>query len=283
MTDILRRSTRIRTLPPKDFAEMEDEGGLSDSNQPENVSMTKSRETKRKRQAFDGSESEDDSVANGVEFRTSKSSAKKPANRTRKSGGQPKRSAKLSLLPTMPLDVLYVDHQIFGYLPPKSLLALIRVNRAFRETLLAPNTLSIWIATRKSCKAPDPLPGKTEVEWAQILFGNHYCQVCGARGAHRIVFLLQKRICYACVRSTGASEEQFKRMYPGVNSIVLDLVFPVAGDQNKRTVYYSRSEIEQVIKELNACGGSIPAEKQYIDQRRKYLKEIKEVASSSSL
>ncbi|KAL0574481.1 hypothetical protein V5O48_007477 [Marasmius crinis-equi] len=83
-----------------------------------------------------------------------------------------KRRCKPSL-PTMPLDILYT---IFGYLPPKSLLALAKVNHSFRETLLSPETTFIWTQTRRLCKAPDPFPGMPEIAWIRLLFGRSRCQ-----------------------------------------------------------------------------------------------------------
>ncbi|KAK7038803.1 hypothetical protein VNI00_010433 [Paramarasmius palmivorus] len=163
--------------------------------------------------------------------------------------------------------------QIFAYLPPKSLLALIRVNKAFRSALLAPDTRSIWKSTRESCNAPEPPLDMSEVDWARLLFGNHYCQICGAKGVHTIRFVLRRRICNSCIRRTGVTKAGFQRLYPGEDPSVLDLVVAEkAGQRVPDSQYYNRAEIDSVLEELRIRSGTI-AREQYIFGRKIHIEK----------
>ncbi|KAK7024440.1 hypothetical protein VNI00_016291 [Paramarasmius palmivorus] len=260
-----RRSTRLKGTKIENFVEDDDVEDGSNEDTKTTAAVSTQRARKRKRLGKE-EDLEDDIYAN----HNSK-------NLKRKSEpSQRKKAAKLSLLPTMPLDVLYV---IFGYLPPKSLLALIRVNKAFRTTLLASNAVTIWASTRKSCKAPEPSPGLTEVEWSQVLFGNHYCQLCGTKNVNHVDFWLRKRICCACIKRTGVSKGKFRHAYPGEDISVLELVLPVSGGrQNRHTMYYSLAELDKVLGELRACKGAA-AKEQYKAERMEYLERVKNHAT----
>ena len=98
---------------------------------------------------------------------------------------------QLGALLTLPMDILFevstsqkvlsrrvlTDCQVWRFLPPATLLALLEVNSLFRRTLTAGEAKSIWTSVRKSCEAPDPLPGFNEIEWVRFLFGTKICHV----------------------------------------------------------------------------------------------------------
>ncbi|KAG7098014.1 hypothetical protein E1B28_005322 [Marasmius oreades] len=173
----------------------------------------------------------------------------------------------------MPMDVLYT---IFSYLPPKSLLALAKVNRIFHKGLTSPGIMFIWARIRKACKAPDPFPGAlSELDWVRLLFGSNHCKECGNKGVQNINFILHKRICFACVKRAGVSKGRFNHSYPGVDKGVLDLILPTdGGHKTGHTQYYNRDEINRVLSSLNACQNPEELE-QYKEERRKYLERLK--------
>ncbi|KAK7026427.1 hypothetical protein VNI00_015662 [Paramarasmius palmivorus] len=96
---------------------------------------------------------------------------KKPKGKGAKSAG------KLSMLPNMPVDILFT---IFRHLSLGDLVSLARVNHLFRDSLTSPGFQSLWITQRKMIKLPEPAPGMTELQWAALLFGlgNSKCQRC---------------------------------------------------------------------------------------------------------
>ncbi|KAK7021381.1 hypothetical protein VNI00_017369 [Paramarasmius palmivorus] len=103
---------------------------------------------------------------------------------------------KLHKLVIMPLDILYM---IYDGLNPRTFVALLYINRAFRDMISSSRGISIWIAKRKECLIPEPLPGLSELEWAILLLGQPICQVCASksRTAQRN-WTLQQWICEAC-------------------------------------------------------------------------------------
>ncbi|KAK1235513.1 hypothetical protein PQX77_001260 [Marasmius sp. AFHP31] len=247
-----RQSSRLKLQPVKALNEN------SDSEDEEKAKLTRKSQPKRLR------EEESFRVGNDIG-----SSAKR-----RRIKSAYRASGKLSLLPTMPLDVLYTVGDLHNYLPPKSLLSLTRVNHSFRTTLLSPTTTFIWTRTRKSCKAPDPWEGVGEVEWVRLLFGSTNCQSCGNKGVQRIEFLLMQRICFACVKANGISKRRFKQTYPDGDKIALDLVNPTDGGQRTgHTRYYSRKEIDRVLENVRNC--KTPDELDvYVKERNAYLERL---------
>ncbi|KAK7015847.1 hypothetical protein VNI00_019040 [Paramarasmius palmivorus] len=103
---------------------------------------------------------------------------------------------KLHKLVIMPLDILYM---IYDVLNPRTFVALLYINRAFRDMISSSRGISIWIAKRKECLIPEPLPGLSELEWAILLLGQPICQVCASKSltAQRNWTLQQWR-CEAC-------------------------------------------------------------------------------------
>ncbi|KAK1219729.1 hypothetical protein PQX77_017535 [Marasmius sp. AFHP31] len=170
----------------------------------------------------------------------------------------------------MPLDVLYT---IFSFLPPKSLFSLTRLNRLFRSTLLAPETVSVWTRVRKSCEAPDPWEEMDEVLWVRLLFGNTKCSFCGAKSVRKIEFMLMARVCSACVKANGVSKAQLKRDYPDEHKVVLDLVQPARGIGSQRARSYNRKEIDRVLEQVRKCVDEVELET-YVKERKAYLKRL---------
>ncbi|KAK7030394.1 hypothetical protein VNI00_014138 [Paramarasmius palmivorus] len=148
----------------------------------------------------------------------------KRAKTASKGKGKGKDVGTLSLLPKMPMDILFL---IFSFLPPKSLLALTRV--------------------------------------------------CGAGGVTRVDFILQRRICYGCVRHNGVSIGKFNSEFRGKDPSVLKYVVPTPGYSGRDPrMYYNRIEIERVIQEFSWRKGAYL--EAYIEWRTAYNKRLQDHA-----
>uniref|UniRef100_A0A0W0FVW2 F-box domain-containing protein n=1 Tax=Moniliophthora roreri TaxID=221103 RepID=A0A0W0FVW2_MONRR len=260
-----RRSSRIKALPPQNLADE----AVEDEDEAISTSMTK----RQKR---------------GRDVTNEDSDWKRPRKKkTQMRGG----AGKLSLLPNMPLDILF---EICSYLPPKSLMALIDVNKAFRETLARP----VWTTLRKEFEAPDPPSGTdtSEIDWMRLLFGDTMCyvghvqrlasvqsyksliQVCDAKRV-TLNWVLRKRICNKCISTQGVSARGFVKAY-GVGldktsrDLVLSLIWPAYGIG---THYYPFEEIDQVLEGLRISRGkgSEEADK-YVAERKAHLVKLRE-------
>ncbi|ESK90512.1 hypothetical protein Moror_13599 [Moniliophthora roreri MCA 2997] len=244
-----RRSSRIKALPPQNLADE----AVEDEDEAISTSMTKRQKRGR-------------DVTNEDSDYTGKRPRKK---KTQMRGG----AGKLSLLPNMPLDILF---EICSYLPPKSLMALIDVNKAFRETLARP----VWTTLRKEFEAPDPPSGTdtSEIDWMRLLFGDTMCYVCDAKRV-TLNWVLRKRICNKCISTQGVSARGFVKAY-GVGldktsrDLVLSLIWPAYGIG---THYYPFEEIDQVLEGLRISRGkgSEEADK-YVAERKAHLVKLRE-------
>ncbi|KAF9075574.1 hypothetical protein BDP27DRAFT_1181258, partial [Rhodocollybia butyracea] len=82
-----------------------------------------------------------------------------------------KRSAKagrsLSIFNKLPMDVAL---EIFSFLPPKTLLLMVRTNRHFRALLLNPSAVFVWRTSRVIHGVLEPIVGMSEPAWAHLLF-----------------------------------------------------------------------------------------------------------------
>lgn len=142
-----------------------------------------------------------------------------------------RRGKDLSLLVTMPLDILFEVRearvvpqtgmlisycpQILSQLSPKDLLSVTQTNKLFYKTLLSPNAKSVWIAARAPLGVPEPPDDFTEARWAGLLFKsncqvsmscsfnlciltNHdYRQSCSSKNV-KIDWMLRRRACVSC-------------------------------------------------------------------------------------
>ncbi|KAF8953642.1 hypothetical protein BDZ97DRAFT_2082542 [Flammula alnicola] len=145
------------------------------------------------------------------------SSPQKPATQAKTSSHKKK---SLSLLPTMPLDVLF---EIFGMLSPKDILSVSRTNKLFRETLMSRGATTVWKAARERLGAPDCPSDLNEVRWAILLFGNT-CQNCGAKGIPKADFYLRRRVCTSCKKKNLVVRSKFKTRFPDLDISMLDLI-----------------------------------------------------------
>ncbi|KAL1662611.1 hypothetical protein GGF50DRAFT_58593 [Schizophyllum commune] len=224
---------------------------------------------------------------------------RRPAKRARKSAprkavsakvtkanGRPRtrgKAGKLSQLVDMPLDILF---ETFTLLDPQDLVSLSRTSKLLRQTLLSPQTITVWKNARKRTGAPEPAPGYDEPRWANLVFGAKRCQNCDAPHVNSVDYQLLMRVCTACKKLN-----KFKRQYPDHDSSVLDLmrythVGGWAHGHETATRFYWRGDFDDVFKIVakytkDIFLGKKNAKKAYEDYRKRRLAHICSIMKAS--
>ncbi|KAF6740993.1 hypothetical protein DFP72DRAFT_947828, partial [Ephemerocybe angulata] len=186
---------------------------------------------------------------------------------------KPKRRRKfLSLLPTMPLDILY---EILSRLAPKDLLNLSRTNKLFRSTMFGNRMLNVWRAARDAFDAPEPPDGWSEQKWAGLLF-EKTCQSCGQRGVVNVDWLLLRRACRTCKKEHLFYGPKLKSRFPGYDPEMLEYVPHTHRSAwtkgwwrtRANSRFYWDEDIEEVA-EVYECG----CDEDWIEQRKELIAE----------
>ncbi|KAJ7150392.1 hypothetical protein C8R46DRAFT_1124874 [Mycena filopes] len=111
-----------------------------------------------------------------------------------------KTKAKLSLLPSLPLDILF---EVFGHLPPLDLLHLARTTQALRNILMHKSSISIWKSSLRQIPGlPERPQEMSEPAWANLIYSQH-CHHCLSRRAQKVDWRLRTRICGECVKTAN--------------------------------------------------------------------------------
>ncbi|KZV73683.1 hypothetical protein PENSPDRAFT_269142 [Peniophora sp. CONT] len=117
-------------------------------------------------------------------------------------GSRPrKRNGKLSVLPTLSLDVLY---EIFGHLDPADLVSLARTTKSFRKVLLERHSTFLWreALDRTVEEGFPPRPeDMSEPAWAGFFFGGSNCSICSAKTNLDVCWEIRKRFCKTCAET----------------------------------------------------------------------------------
>ncbi|RXW18806.1 hypothetical protein EST38_g7059 [Candolleomyces aberdarensis] len=215
--------------------------------------------------------------------------AKAGKARTGDAAKSARRRKDLSLLPTMPLDILY---EIFGQLSPKDLISLSRTNKMFRKTLLASNATTVWKAAREECNAPEPPRDYNEPRWAALLFLTS-CWSCGAKGVPKVDWYLRRRVCVRCKQNHLVYSGKFKSRFPDYESEVLSYVtFTHTGGwshgHRSNSKFYWDDDIHPIVEQWRklqhaAHLGQLGARdlfKNWKDQRTEHLEYVAKMAQT---
>ncbi|KAG2342472.1 hypothetical protein BDR05DRAFT_964078 [Suillus weaverae] len=181
-----------------------------------------------------------------------------------------------SLIVTVPIDVLL---EIFGLLEPVDLLQLFRVNKAFRKVLSSNNAVSVWKAARVNRGGvPDCIPGMSEVEWANLLFGGSQCQECGKKGIWRIDFGIRRRLCPSCFNENLVCDSAFPYEFSGYDPIIMDLIpsSNIGGDYHDHITsckFFWSDDVLKMAEELKVYlkPGAEQALEDFKQSRKKYV------------
>ncbi|KAK0184629.1 hypothetical protein F5146DRAFT_938432 [Armillaria mellea] len=89
-----------------------------------------------------------------------------------------KQRAKLSMLPTLPLDILF---EIFGHLHPLDLLHLTRTTKDFRRVQFVQSptrsSMTVWKSSLANIPGLPPCPeDMSHLAWTSLVF-DHFCHV----------------------------------------------------------------------------------------------------------
>ncbi|KAH8091719.1 hypothetical protein BXZ70DRAFT_952980 [Cristinia sonorae] len=188
-----------------------------------------------------------------------KSTSGRKGTQTSRSEGQNTASVarkgkkSLSLLPTMPLDILF---EIFSLLMPKDILSLSRTSKNFRQTLLARNATTVWKTARQRFLAPPCPSWMSEPAWTALLFEN-VCQSCGAKNVHNVDFLILRRACAGCKKSFLVVRSRLPKLFDGISHTMLAMVpfTDVGGWTHGRgtsSQYFWRSDVEAMVQQYAA-------------------------------
>ncbi|KAK0455645.1 uncharacterized protein EV420DRAFT_1552462 [Desarmillaria tabescens] len=192
----------------------------------------------------------------------------------RKSTGKKRRD--LSLLPTMPLDILFT---ICTMLSPRDLINLSRTDATFCRTLTANNVSFVWKAVREAESGIVSPRGIPEYRWVDLLFGKSYCDLCYANHAS-VDWTLRRRVCTRCLKANLIAALRVKRRFPGVNADALSLI-PLTntgrGGMCAYNGYYWISDITDIqakIKELEVGPGSSERLANFRKERKKLVEDM---------
>ncbi|KDQ61922.1 hypothetical protein JAAARDRAFT_31411 [Jaapia argillacea MUCL 33604] len=133
------------------------------------------------------------------------------------------KDGKLSILPSMPLDILF---EIFTHLSPKDLLTLSRTSHILRSTLLSKNATTVWKRSLANMPGSPPACPKdiSEARWAELLYGATNCHICGAVNIFNIDFGLRHRLCLSCKKTNLVYSARFSKKFPEFDTTILDLI-----------------------------------------------------------
>ncbi|KDR69740.1 hypothetical protein GALMADRAFT_145151 [Galerina marginata CBS 339.88] len=202
----------------------------------------------------------------------STSFASKKNNQLQKPKSRQKKS--LSLLLTMPLDVLY---ETFGQLNPKDILSLARTSKTIRERLMSRSALTVWKAAREHLDVPEPPSDMSEPAWAALLFGN-VCHNCGAKNVQNVDFLLRKRLCLKCRKSGIVVESRLKTNFPALDRSILDLIphTDIGGWANSRSNsrFFWKEDVERMIQTVATQEQTADKMEEFKEERKKLVKSV---------
>lgn len=186
----------------------------------------------------------------------------------------------LSLIVTVPIDILL---EIFGFLEPVDLSHLFRTHKVFCTVLSSNHAVSVWKAARVNRGGvPDCMPGMSEVEWADLLFGGTDCHEYGRERVWDIDFGIRRRVCQPCLNESLVCKSAFPFEFSEYDPIILDLIpFSSIGVEDHDHDYIADSackffwsdDIVKMAKELEVYlkPGAEQALEDFKQSRKKYV------------
>ncbi|RDX45051.1 hypothetical protein OH76DRAFT_1026402 [Lentinus brumalis] len=136
---------------------------------------------------------------------------KQPSSATRDRAGMGLKSESLSMLPDMPMDILY------EHLQPLDLLHLARTTKALRKLLMTRSASAIWRCARENVfDLPDCPKDMDEPTYASFMFEPH-CQICfreRVKVTVEVLWVCRVRCCKLCFRRNFVELREFHAMFP---------------------------------------------------------------------
>ncbi|KAF8958278.1 hypothetical protein BDZ97DRAFT_1762293 [Flammula alnicola] len=172
--------------------------------------------------------------------------------------------AKLGLLPSLPLDVLF---EIFSHLMPVDILYLSRTTKELRRLLLHRSATFVWKAALENVPELPACPEDLSLPfWTNLVFDSH-CQNCLTNNVKSINFLLRVRYCNKCIKIKLTSESTYERENK-LHDIILKAV-PFSHWNDRRDRYCTIDDKDAFIIALDAVEGDRSA---FVEKRREEIK-----------
>ncbi|KAJ6502632.1 hypothetical protein DFH09DRAFT_1001170 [Mycena vulgaris] len=189
-----------------------------------------------------------------------------------------KTKAKLSLLPSLPLDVLF---EIFGHLPPLDILNMARATKDLRRVLMHRSAISIWKASLHQIRGlPECPQDMEEPAWVNLAF-SPFCHNCFSRRVQKVDWFLRIRLCEQCLKSSThplRSDKHLDTLANKLDKIVSQCLpfsstFHIRGHKGKCCV---AAEERKFLKDLQAVEGD---RSEFVKNRKKAIEARAEHAA----
>ncbi|KAJ3878655.1 hypothetical protein F5051DRAFT_452188 [Lentinula edodes] len=129
--------------------------------------------------------------------------------------------AKLSMLPTLNLDILF---EIFSHLLPIDLIHLARTTKDFRRLLMQRNTTTIWKSAFAQIQELPQCPSDMSYPaWAHLAF-EQVCHNCFTTNIRNISWILRTRLCNRCAKTCLENVDKFDAEKNEVDKDILECV-----------------------------------------------------------
>ncbi|KAI0723984.1 hypothetical protein C8T65DRAFT_628118 [Cerioporus squamosus] len=227
-TRTLRRSSRLRTkhyLP-----EPEQPTGNGSVSAPEDMDERPAKRRRKNKPSNAG-------VASG--------------SCTSTQGKGSRRKKSLSMLPHMPLDILY---EILSHLHPYDLLHLARTTKAFRVLLMSRSAVTVWKHARENVPGlPDCPSDLSEPAYANLLFDPH-CHFCIKARVWTVMWTLRVRCCKACSKDKGILAtvgDIVRALSPRYNQFKNQVMLPEEFVND--SLYCLKADLNKLLERLDAC------------------------------
>ncbi|TDL27037.1 hypothetical protein BD410DRAFT_783186 [Rickenella mellea] len=133
------------------------------------------------------------------------------------------RRARLAVLPTMPLDILF---EILGHLRPVDLLQVARASKVLRKILMSRSSKSVWNAARENVPGLPATPGDiSDAQWAHLIFETDcHAPGCKKKGIRKIDWALRIRACERCLKENVVWSRRFAKRFPDLQPDIMQLL-----------------------------------------------------------
>ncbi|RDX56503.1 hypothetical protein OH76DRAFT_1395620 [Lentinus brumalis] len=161
-----------------------------------------------------------------------------------------RRKKSLSMLPDMPLDILY---EIFAHLHPYDLLHLTRTTKPLRVLLMNRSATTVWKRARENVPGlPDCPPDLSEPAFANLAFDPH-CHFCIKARVWTVMWTLRVRCCKTCLKDSTAvvTLGEVFRALPRYNPLKTKAMLPI--EYLNDSLYCLTADLNKLLELLDAC------------------------------
>ncbi|RPD66422.1 hypothetical protein L226DRAFT_479062 [Lentinus tigrinus ALCF2SS1-7] len=188
--------------------------------------------------------------------------------------GARRKRKSLSMLPDMPLDILY---EVFTHLRPYDLLHLARTTKTLRKLLMTRSSSTIWRRARENVpQLPECPKDMSEPAYANLLFDPH-CHFCLTPRTMKPMWACRVRCCKSCFKDQFVNlGVVFRSMTPRYDAIRPAAMLPaeVVNDQ----LYFLKRDLDKLLEYLATLNDNQEALKAVEAERMQAIEEQEEFA-----